>query len=640
VPLALSLGSVLALSLVVGRGWVPTDEGVLAHSAERVLHGELPHRDFDDVYTGGLAMFDAGVFRLLGARLFALRVPLVAAFGLWTLAVYAVAKRFTTTAGAALVTLLAAVWTVPCYPAAMPSWYTLFLFTAGTAALCVYIERRQPIWLVLAGLAGGVAITIKVIGLYYVAAAFLLFVFLEQQNPLIVTVLLAAFVAALVSLVRHQTGAGPILHYVVPSAALAGVLLVLGWSTPTDVPWTTRLARLMAMIGPFLAGVALPIAVFLVPYVMSGALRSLVSGTLISPQQRFQFAALPPASLRTIEWGLPWVLLLAIPAWRWRAYWTAGLAVLLAAALVPIVTYGGEGYHALWRIFDHLDWTVVLVGAILVALPTTRRRVPPARLAQLWLLLCMSALCCLVRFPYAGSYYILYFAPLAVLAIVAIVSTRPGGAGAMPTLIAAFLVVVGVACTAARRFNPLGIPNRPMSSLVALDDAHGGLLVPAPDRAAYTQAIALIDAHTPPGGYTYSGPDNPLIYFLADRRDPVRTLYDFFDTDSMHDKAVLGAIDAHHVTTVAINTAETFSPPMDSALRAALRARFPDSAVASPFVVRWRDLRLTDRAAPSCGDPPDRQTGHRPRSPCSPAASRRSAGSRPSADRPRATETD
>jgi hypothetical protein len=37
------------------RGWVPHDEGRLGQSAERILVGELPHRDFDDPYTGGLS---------------------------------------------------------------------------------------------------------------------------------------------------------------------------------------------------------------------------------------------------------------------------------------------------------------------------------------------------------------------------------------------------------------------------------------------------------------------------------------------------------------------------------------------------------------------------------------------------------
>ena len=51
---------VLLLSAIylIGRfdhGWGPHDEGALAQTAERVLRGELPRQDFDDIYTGGLA---------------------------------------------------------------------------------------------------------------------------------------------------------------------------------------------------------------------------------------------------------------------------------------------------------------------------------------------------------------------------------------------------------------------------------------------------------------------------------------------------------------------------------------------------------------------------------------------------------
>jgi hypothetical protein len=41
----------------------PLDEGLLAESARRVLSGQLPHRDFVDVYTGGLSALDAVAMR-------------------------------------------------------------------------------------------------------------------------------------------------------------------------------------------------------------------------------------------------------------------------------------------------------------------------------------------------------------------------------------------------------------------------------------------------------------------------------------------------------------------------------------------------------------------------------------------------
>src|SRR5437667_8405829 len=75
------------------RGWVPHDEGTLGLSAERVLNGQLPHRDFDD-YTGGLTFVHALAFRELGINSGSMRVVLFAFFAFWVPAVFFVAFCF------------------------------------------------------------------------------------------------------------------------------------------------------------------------------------------------------------------------------------------------------------------------------------------------------------------------------------------------------------------------------------------------------------------------------------------------------------------------------------------------------------------------------------------------------------------
>src|SRR5216684_7621997 len=71
------------------RGWVPHDEGILGQAAERVLQGEMPHRDFNDPYTGGLSYLDGAAFRLFGVNLLVLRYVLFGFFLAWVPAVYA-----------------------------------------------------------------------------------------------------------------------------------------------------------------------------------------------------------------------------------------------------------------------------------------------------------------------------------------------------------------------------------------------------------------------------------------------------------------------------------------------------------------------------------------------------------------------
>ena len=73
------LGAVLAVAglyvgVHIGRGWVPADDGTLSQSALRVLHGQLPHRDFGEIYTGGLSFIHALAFRAFGVNLMSLRI--------------------------------------------------------------------------------------------------------------------------------------------------------------------------------------------------------------------------------------------------------------------------------------------------------------------------------------------------------------------------------------------------------------------------------------------------------------------------------------------------------------------------------------------------------------------------------------
>src|SRR6185369_14855596 len=88
-------------------------------------------------------------------------------------AFYYCASRWVSPAGAAVATLLAIVWTLPNYPASMPSWYNLFFATFGVAALFRHMDDPRARWLVVAGVCGGLSFLMKVVGLYYVAGVLL-----------------------------------------------------------------------------------------------------------------------------------------------------------------------------------------------------------------------------------------------------------------------------------------------------------------------------------------------------------------------------------------------------------------------------------------------------------------------------------
>jgi hypothetical protein len=129
------LASACFLMSGLKRGWVPHDEGILAQSANYVLQGQLPHRDYTEIYTGGLSYLNALAFRLFGTNLASMRYMLLLFCLAWVTCIYYAASQFVSAAVAGGVTLLAVAWSVPNYSAAMPSWYNLFFATFGLAAL-------------------------------------------------------------------------------------------------------------------------------------------------------------------------------------------------------------------------------------------------------------------------------------------------------------------------------------------------------------------------------------------------------------------------------------------------------------------------------------------------------------------------
>jgi hypothetical protein len=592
------------------RGWFPVDDGALAHSAERLLQGELPHRDFDDVYTGGLAWVNAGAFRLFGTSFWSARVALFALFVGWIPAVFLVARRFSTPLVAGGVTLLAAAWALPSYAAPMPSWYNLFLATFGVAALVRFLEERTRRWLVAAGIAGGLSLLVKVIGLYYVAGVLLFLVAQAHADAhdeagddamprdaraaayaTFTSAALLLFVAALLYLVRRQAHAPELVHFVVPAALIAALLAHDEWRRPAG-PSAARVRALARLVVPFLAGVALPVAVFVIPYLRSDALGALVNGVFVLPARRFDSASVPMLSLATLLTLLLPAAVVA-PGLRARGWMDRPRAVhplLLATGLLLLGTgWSTLLYRLVWNSARMLLPALVVAGVLAVA--RDRRTDAAARLdrSRTLLLLCVTALCGLVQFPFSVAIYFCYVAPLVILLALSLYRYLPAHSGWVPlalvTLYLGFAVarVDGGAQMGMGRFY-LRASSVPMAPLPG---TRGGIRAPAVVVREYETITALLGAHAR-GGYTWASPDSPEIYVLSGLRNPTRSLYEFFDDTTGYTARTLATLDAHGVTAIVQNRRPPFSRPISPELSAALASRYPSSAEAGPYLVRWR----------------------------------------------------
>ncbi len=608
--LRLVLFAVLAISLTyvgwrIGRGWVAWDDGALGHTAERVLLGELPHRDFDEIYTGGLGYLNAVAFRVFGTTLWTLRLVLLAFFVAWVPAVYYVASRFVAPVAAGAATLLAVVWSVPNYPAAMPSWYNLFFATFGVAALLRYLEDARRRWLLAAGLAGGLSFLVKSVGLYYVAGALLFLVYQSHAESraaakshgqpghgyaFLVTAALTTFVSALVALLRHRLHPPEVAQFIVPAASVAAFLIWNEWAAPAGSS-RARLAALVRVLLPFAVGVALPVLIFLVPYVRVGALDAFVNGVFVLPTKRFGFATYRAAPLWTLVSLLPLVgLVLGASRIDARAMsrWLAGLAVVLAALFVTALRSDAV-YSFVWFSARNLPLLLVVAGVFLLARDRGVERGASLHRSRTVLLLGVTAVCTLIQFPFAHPIYFCYIAPLVVLTAAALVRSIPTLPRGVLGAVVAFYAAFALARTNGAPLYGMGQRYIPPFRTQQLMMPRGGIEIPAEYIPLYRGLFATLQ-YRARGGYTWASPDLPEIYFLSGLRNPTRSIFDFFDDPQQRGNRVLAALDAHGVTAVVLSRTPPFSLPLtkDSALVAGLEQRYPYAAEFATYQLRWR----------------------------------------------------
>jgi len=583
---------------------MPFDDGMLAQTAERVMQGQLPHRDFDEVYTGGLSMLNAAAFRLLGTNLWTLRVVLFAVFLAWVPTVFYIAARIARPVAAGAVTLLAVVWSVPNYNAALPSWYNLFLATFGMAAVFRYLEVRRARWLFVAGIAGGLSFIVKVVGLYYIAGMLLFLVFQAFTHAretsgnsagrgrwyaLFVSVSLVLFVGVLLLLVRHQFRSPEVTLFVLPGALLALLLARNEWTAPAGAS-RARFEILARLLVPFLAGVALPIALFLIPYVRTGSLGALAYGLFVLPTRRFQFASFPAPPLTTMLALVPFALVL-LTAQRAGRRSQLVIAGVLGVALLLILSISGRNagsYRLVWNAVRSLMPVLILLGVTVLWRARDADVRDPLLRSRTMLLLCVAALCSVIQFPFASANYFCYVAPLVALAALALHGYLRRPSRVVEGVLVTFLIVFAVNRVNGTPLQSMGVAYQPPFVMTPLTLERGGVVVPTVEARAYQELIPLLKTHAQ-GGYTWAAPDAPEVYFLSGLRNPTRSLYEFFENPVGYQERTLALLETHGVTAVVVNQRPFFSAGITRGMYRAIAARYPHSRIVGPFDVRWRD---------------------------------------------------
>jgi len=592
------LVAAIYVGMHIGKGWVPADDGTLSQSALRVMQGQLPNRDFGEIYTGGLSFIHAAAFRAFGVNLMSLRICVFLFFLAWVPAVYYILLRFASATAAGAITLVAVAWSYPNYPAAMPSWYNLFFATFGAAALLRYLEVRTRRWLFAAGVCGGISILIKVIGAYYIAGALLFLAFLEQSEGsreeteskglksswpyrVFSVAALLLFLSTLIMVLKARLGMAELYQFVLPSTAVVGLILLGERNVVASAAQRFRTMSRLAI--PFLCGLASPIVVFLLPYARSHSIATFVGGVTSSAVARSAgLGVVRPLGIDKLIYVLPLVGVLAA-AMYWDKFQGKAVGAALGLAGIVLVfraTRSFDVLYGIWCSIVVLTPAVVLLGVALLLARRNRDQRSSLERRQVALLISLAATCSLVQFPFAAAIYLCYAIPLTLLAAVAIVCTGKKERGTYPiaAVIAFYLAFAVVSLVPHYIYEITWVLGRmyPMQTPRA-----GGLQI---EEAVFFDDLARFLHDHSPNGLMFAGNDCPELYFLSGLKNVT------FDDTGAGPETILKAIKSDDLKLVVINDAPFFpGGAMPPIVKAEVAKRFPHNRRFGIFDVFWRD---------------------------------------------------
>jgi hypothetical protein len=172
--------------LTYNRTLNPSDEGLLLYNFQKVAEGQVPHRDFYDVYGPAIYWIGGTLFKSFGVNIIVVRVFLVILKTAMALLIFLIARRllpvlFSTLAGV----LFVLNWGDPYSPVfnilyAGHVYY--FLVLLGIYLMILYIERDGIVWLCGVSLCLGLAVLFKLPAAIITFIGFAIFLSLREQS--------------------------------------------------------------------------------------------------------------------------------------------------------------------------------------------------------------------------------------------------------------------------------------------------------------------------------------------------------------------------------------------------------------------------------------------------------------------------
>jgi hypothetical protein len=238
-------------------------------------------------------------------------------------------------------------------------------------------------------------------------------------------------------------------------------------------------------------------------------------------------------------------------------------------------------YQAVWNSARHLVVFVIVGG---FALLVSRRVTDPYHRQLLFLALAMAAFMNLLQVPFAAPIYFAYGAPFLVLAIAGVIGAM--GAGPVHAAAGVAYVAFAAAWLNSSYVWALGDGHIPYGFVEAPWVRRAGIRMLAHEAQEYSALLQVVE-RVHPRTEMLAVPDCPEVYFLSGRPYLTRYTYEFLSPSPFGTRTVRQIIDAHDVAVIVINRQPHFSGRLEPRLLRELEARYPYSAEAGRFLVRW-----------------------------------------------------
>lgn len=610
-PFLVTAVCLASTALLVSRlhyGFLPEDDPALATIAQRTLQGELPNVDFYDNYTGGLSYLNALALHAFGMRLISQRLMLLLFFVPWVAALWYVASQITDMWTASLVAFTGVVWSVPVYPIPYGSWYNLFFATFGVAALFQYLNTGHRRWIFTAGLCGGLSFLIKISGVYFLAAAGLFLLYVEQDvsyknaDPktkwsgysVLLSLVLLAFCAVLFRLIHAAGESSQYFQFVVPGIAVCLLIFFREWTFCRSTGFA-RLLNTLKNVFLMGSGALLPVAIFLVPYIRRHAVSQWSNSILLS-SSRIHYAAHAPMPILTVLVSVPLLIVLWANAECINGHSRQTANLILGSSLVVgmIIVVGRViPSRLVWfSLAESIPLAVVASVLVLWKEGDNHARESSQRLL---LLTSVMAICSLIQFPFTAPMYFCFIVPILLIAFASLAekTTPTERHSSLMTPVFAFYLLFGVFAILPGEFYLRQFERHP-ESVFKLSKAEG--FVAESDAVdLYEQVIPEILRHAGDAPI-YAGPDSPELYFLTGHKNATPIYLEFLAGRDSQPERILRWIAAGGVQTVVINHGGLYTPsgPPQQELLNGLRARFPESTTIGRFEIRWREESVSD----------------------------------------------